>query len=68
MFKVIQEDFCKVIEEKYVENCVIYNDVFYLEIGRMVYNDYFMLSLCCLLIDYVWLGKIFYCYLIIDDM
>ena len=37
--KAIQEDFRKAIEEKHVENRVIHNDAFHLEIGRMAPDD-----------------------------
>lgn len=66
--KAIQEDFRKAIEEKHVENRVIHNDAFHLEIGRMAHNDYLMPSLRRLLIDHARLGKIFYRHPTTDDM
>ena len=64
----IQRKFRKAIEEKDVENRVIHNDEFHLEIGRMAHNDYLMPSLRRLLIDHARLGKIFYRHPTTDDM
>ncbi|TBU77881.1 GntR family transcriptional regulator [Pseudomonas daroniae] len=64
----IQEQFRQAIEEKDVENRVIHNDEFHLEIGRMAHNDYLMPSLRRLLIDHARLGKIFYRHPTTDDM
>lgn len=66
--KRIQEGFRKAIEEKDVENRVLLNDEFHLEIGRMAHNDYLMPSLRRLLIDHARLGKIFYRHPTTDDM
>jgi len=56
----IQAQFRQAIEEQHVENRVIYNDEFHLEIGKMAHNDYLMPSLRRVLIDHARLGKIFY--------
>jgi len=56
----IQARFRQAIEEQHVENRVIYNDEFHLEIGKMAHNDYLMPSLRRVLIDHARLGKIFY--------
>lgn len=56
----IQALFREAIEEQHVENRVIYNDEFHLEIGKMAHNDYLMPSLRRVLIDHARLGKIFY--------
>ena len=56
----IQARFRQAIEEQHVENRVIYNDEFHLEIGKMANNDYLMPSLRRVLIDHARLGKIFY--------
>ncbi|MCG5071776.1 GntR family transcriptional regulator [Paraburkholderia tagetis] len=58
----IQKRFRLAIEEHDVENRVLYNDQFHLEIGRMAQNDYLMPSLRRLLIDHARLGKTFYRY------
>lgn len=66
--KRIQQNFRKAIEEKDVENRVLYNDEFHLEIGKMAHNDYLLPSLRRLLIDHARLGKIFYRHPTTDDM
>jgi len=66
--KAIQAQFRQAIEARDVENRVVYNDAFHLEIGRMAHNDYLMPSLRRLLIDHARLGKIFYRYPTTDDM
>jgi DNA-binding GntR family transcriptional regulator len=58
--KRIQRLFREAIEQKHVENRVLYNDEFHLQIGRMAHNPYLMPSLQRLLIDHARLGKIFY--------
>ena len=58
--KRIQQLFREAIEQKHVENRVLYNDEFHLQIGRMAHNPYLMPSLQRLLIDHARLGKIFY--------
>ena len=58
--KRIQALFRTAIEEKDVENRVLYNDEFHLQIGKMAHNAYLMPSLQRLLIDHARLGKIFY--------
>ncbi|BAP44549.1 probable transcriptional regulator [Pseudomonas sp. StFLB209] len=58
--RTIQENFRQAIEDKDVENRIIYNDEFHLEIGKMAHNDYLMPSLRRLLIDHARLGKTFY--------
>ncbi|SDI88528.1 DNA-binding transcriptional regulator, GntR family [Pseudomonas flavescens] len=68
VLKGIQGQFRQAIEEKHVENRVIHNDEFHLEIGRMAHNDYLMPSLRRLLIDHARLGKIFYRHPTTDDM
>ncbi|MGE8409198.1 MAG: GntR family transcriptional regulator [Pseudomonas sp.] len=64
----IQALFRQAIEERHVENRVIYNDEFHLEIGKMAHNDYLMPSLRRVLIDHARLGKIFYRHPTTDDM
>ncbi len=66
--KAIQALFREAIEQKDVENRVLYNDAFHLEIGKMAHNDYLMPSLRRLLIDHTRLGKIFYRHPTTDDM
>ncbi|MFK8332671.1 GntR family transcriptional regulator [Pseudomonas sp. BJa5] len=66
--KAIQALFRKAIQEQDVENRVLYNDEFHLEIGKMAHNDYLMPSLRRLLIDHTRLGKIFYRHPTTDDM
>ncbi|HEK1768770.1 TPA: GntR family transcriptional regulator [Pseudomonas putida] len=66
--KAIQALFHEAIEQKDVENRVLYNDAFHLEIGKMAHNDYLMPSLRRLLIDHTRLGKIFYRHPTTDDM
>ncbi|WP_437880654.1 GntR family transcriptional regulator [Pseudomonas sp. LRF_L74] len=68
VLKGIQRNFRKAIEEKDVENRVILNDEFHLEIGKMAHNDYLMPSLRRLLIDHARLGRIFYRHPTTDDM
>lgn len=58
--KAIQEQFRQAIVDRDVENRVIYNDAFHLEIGKMAHNDYLMPSLRRVLIDHTRLGTIFY--------
>jgi DNA-binding GntR family transcriptional regulator len=60
VLKNIQRNFRKAIEENDVENRIIFNDQFHLEIGKMAHNDYLMPSLRRLLIDHARLGRIFY--------
>lgn len=64
----IQALFRQSIEEQHVENRVIYNDEFHLEIGKMAHNDYLMPSLRRVLIDHARLGKIFYRHPTTSDM
>lgn len=66
--KAIQVLFRQAIEARDVENRVVYNDAFHLEIGKMAHNDYLMPSLRRLLIDHARLGKIFYRHPTTDDM
>lgn len=66
--KAIQAMFRQAIEQRDVENRVLYNDAFHLEIGRMAHNDYLLPSLRRLLIDHTRLGKIFYRHPTTDDM
>ena len=66
--KAIQVLFRQAIEARDVENRVVYNDAFHLEIGKMAHNDYLMPSLRRLLIDHTRLGKIFYRHPTTDDM
>ncbi|HGM5583358.1 TPA: GntR family transcriptional regulator [Pseudomonas putida] len=66
--KAIQALFRQAIEKKDLENRVLYNDAFHLEIGKMAHNDYLMPSLRRLLIDHTRLGKIFYRHPTTDDM
>ncbi len=66
--KAIQQSFRRAIDEKNVENRVIYNDEFHLEIGKMAHNEYLMPSLRRLLIDHARLGRIFYRHPTTDDM
>ncbi|WP_258911567.1 GntR family transcriptional regulator [Pseudomonas putida] len=68
VLKAIQALFRQAIEERDVENRVLYNDAFHLEIGKMAHNDYLMPSLRRLLIDHTRLGKIFYRHPTTDDM
>lgn len=64
----IQELFRQAIKERDVENRVLYNDAFHLEIGKMAHNDYLMPSLRRVLIDHARLGTIFYRHPTTDDM
>jgi DNA-binding GntR family transcriptional regulator len=66
--KAIQVLFRQAIEARDVENRVVYNDAFHLEIGKMAHNEYLMPSLRRLLIDHARLGKIFYRHPTTDDM
>ena len=68
VLKEIQRQFRQAIEDKDVENRVILNDAFHLEIGRMAHNEYLMPSLRRLLIDHARLGRIFYRHPTTDDM
>lgn len=68
VLKGIQAQFRQAIQDRDVENRVLYNDAFHLEIGRMAHNDYLMPSLRRLLIDHTRLGKIFYRHPTTDDM
>ncbi|MCO7517703.1 GntR family transcriptional regulator [Pseudomonas guariconensis] len=68
VLKGIQALFRKAIEERDVENRVLYNDAFHLEIGKMAHNDYLLPSLRRILIDHTRLGKIFYRHPTTDDM
>ena len=66
--KAVQAQFSQAIEDRDVENRVLYNDAFHLEIGKMAHNDYLLPSLRRLLIDHTRLGKIFYRHPTTDDM
>ncbi|MBK4988215.1 GntR family transcriptional regulator [Pseudomonas sp. S60] len=66
--KRIQQQFRQAIDSKDVENRVILNDAFHLEIGKMAHNEYLMPSLRRLLIDHARLGRIFYRHPTTDDM
>ena len=68
VLKGIQALFRQAIEQRDVENRVLYNDAFHLEIGKMAHNDYLLPSLRRLLIDHTRLGKIFYRHPTTDDM
>ncbi|MFZ5937421.1 GntR family transcriptional regulator [Pseudomonas sp. HS6-2] len=68
VLKANQAKFRQAIEQRDVENRVLYNDAFHLEIGKMAHNDYLMPSLRRLLIDHTRLGKIFYRHPTTDDM
>ena len=68
VLKGIQAKFRQAIQDKDVENRVLYNDEFHLEIGKMAHNEYLMPSLRRLLIDHTRLGKIFYRHPTTDDM
>lgn len=68
VLKGIQALFRQAIQEQDVENRVLYNDEFHLEIGKMAHNEYLMPSLRRLLIDHTRLGKIFYRHPTTDDM
>ncbi len=58
--KRIQLRFREAIEKNDVDNRVLYNDQFHLQIGTMAHNAYLMPSLRRILIDHARLGKIFY--------
>ncbi|MEN7527473.1 GntR family transcriptional regulator [Cupriavidus sp. DL-D2] len=58
--KAIQGRFREAIERNDVENRVLNNDQFHLQIGKMAHNPYLMPSLRRILIDHARLGKIFY--------
>ncbi|MBU67039.1 MAG: GntR family transcriptional regulator [Cupriavidus sp.] len=58
--KEIQRRFREAIETNDVENRVLHNDQFHLQIGKMAHNPYLMPSLRRILIDHARLGKIFY--------
>ena len=58
--KAIQRRFREAIERNDVENRVLNNDQFHLQIGKMAHNPYLMPSLRRILIDHARLGKIFY--------
>ncbi|SOZ19305.1 Transcriptional regulator, GntR family [Cupriavidus taiwanensis] len=58
--KEIQKRFRAAIETNDVENRVLNNDQFHLQIGKMAHNPYLMPSLRRILIDHARLGKIFY--------
>lgn len=66
--RAIQALFRQAIEERDVENRVLFNDAFHLEIGKMAHNEYLMPSLRRVLIDHTRLGKIFYRHPTTDDM
>ncbi|AST32607.2 GntR family transcriptional regulator [Ralstonia solanacearum] len=66
--KKIQLRFREAIEQNDVENRVLYNDQFHLQIGRMAHNAYLMPSLQRILIDHARLGKIFYRHPTTNDM
>ncbi|MFK0311193.1 GntR family transcriptional regulator [Pseudomonas sp. NPDC090233] len=68
VLKAIQAQFRQAIEERDVENRVLYNDAFHLEIGKMAHNEYLMPTLRRILIDHTRLGKIFYRHPTTDDM
>ncbi|RZT36398.1 GntR family transcriptional regulator [Cupriavidus agavae] len=58
--RAIQQRFRAAIEQNDVENRVLNNDQFHLQIGKMAHNPYLMPSLRRILIDHARLGKIFY--------
>jgi len=58
--KDIQRRFREAIDTNDVENRVLNNDQFHLQIGKMAHNPYLMPSLRRILIDHARLGKIFY--------
>ncbi len=64
----IQQQFRDAIEKNDVENRVLYNDAFHLQIGKMAHNPYLMPSLRRILIDHARLGKIFYRHPTTNDM
>lgn len=68
VLKAIQEQFRQAIVDRDVENRVIYNDAFHLEIGKMAHNEYLMPSLRRVLIDHTRLGTIFYRHPTTSDM
>lgn len=68
VLKGIQEQFRQAIVDQDVENRVLYNDAFHLEIGKMAHNDYLMPSLRRVLIDHTRLGTIFYRHPTTHDM
>lgn len=66
--KRIQLRFREAIAKNDVENRVLYNDQFHLQIGKMAHNPYLMPSLRRILIDHARLGKIFYRHPTTHDM
>jgi len=66
--KAVQALFRQALEQQDVENRVLHNDAFHLEIGRMAHNEYLLPSLRRLLIDHTRLGKIFYRHPATEDM
>ncbi|BDB29982.1 transcriptional regulator [Cupriavidus sp. TA19] len=58
--KAIQAKFREAIENNDVDNRVLFNDQFHLQIGKMAHNPYLMPSLRRVLIDHARLGKLFY--------
>ncbi|CAG2139219.1 GntR family transcriptional regulator [Cupriavidus numazuensis] len=66
--KQIQQQFRDAIEKNDVENRVLFNDAFHLQIGKMAHNPYLMPSLRRILIDHARLGKIFYRHPTTNDM
>jgi DNA-binding GntR family transcriptional regulator len=64
----IQKHFKAAIIKNDVENRVLYNDQFHLEIGNIARNEYLMPSLRRILIDHARLGKTFYRFPTTDNM
>ncbi|MER9120947.1 GntR family transcriptional regulator [Mesorhizobium sp. M0954] len=60
VLKQTQQRFRQSIADGHVENRVIFNHQFHLNIGRMAHNPYLLPSLKKLLIDHARIGKIFY--------
>ncbi|WP_419695997.1 GntR family transcriptional regulator [Mesorhizobium muleiense] len=60
VLKHTQQKFRQSIADGHVENRVIFNHQFHLNIGKMAHNPYLLPSLKKLLIDHARIGKIFY--------
>ncbi|PAQ05702.1 GntR family transcriptional regulator [Mesorhizobium temperatum] len=60
VLKQTQQKFRQAIADGHVENRVIFNHQFHLNIGKMARNQYLLPSLKKLLIDHARIGKIFY--------
>ncbi|RWA97285.1 GntR family transcriptional regulator [Mesorhizobium sp.] len=60
VLKQTQQKFRQAIADGHVENRVIFNHQFHLNIGKMAHNQYLLPSLKKLLIDHARIGKIFY--------